>query len=129
MDVTKGDKFRLNGEEHMVDAVVGNDVYVERLRDNSIKKYTLCEVVTLITESNKKGWYTGPWPIITTHYLHDERYALDEELKEMGVSEEDRRLFKYIVNELEIKVELHKNGDVYIRSVDGITLPEKIKTN
>ena len=113
----------------MVDAVVGDDVYVERLHDNSIKKYAYTEVLSLVEDSNKKGWYTGPWPIVMNHYMHDEKYPIDDKLHEMGISEQERNMFKYVAHELELTVELHKNGDVYITHIQNIELPEKIKSH
>ena len=129
MELKKGDTFHIGTDVHMIDAVIGDDVYVERLRDNSLKKYAYAEILQLVNDSKKKGWYEGPWPIVRKHYLHDEKYGIDEELMELGLSEQDRQLFRYVVHELELTVELHKNGDVYITHIKGIELPEKIKTD
>lgn len=127
MSIERGDKIHLADGIHEVVGVEKDAVFFERLEDQTIRRYTPLEAETLIQESQKNGWYQGPWPFTVISYAHGEQWGLDEEFKNMGLSEEERHMFRFPIHELKLELELHRNGDVFILSVNGRTFEEEIK--
>ena len=126
-NLKKGDAFYMNDDLYEIVGFDDESVFIERLHDNSIKKYTLVEATQLITDIRKKGWYKGPWPFSVHGTVCGEEWMLEGTFSRLGMSEEDRAMFKHVVPDLVLELEIHRNGDVHIISVQGQTLDRKIK--
>ncbi len=129
MSMKRGDRIYLADGVHEVVGVEPDAVFIERLGDQSIIKYTLIEAETLVEQSKKNGWYTGPWPFTVIDHIHGEDWSLDDKFIEMGLSEKDRGMFKYPVHTLKVNLEIHRNGDVFILAINDEPLAEKIKNS
>ncbi len=123
----RGDIIKLTDGEHEVVGIERDAVFIERLVDGNIRKYTVAEAETLVESARRKGWYEGPWPFTTSTHINSGRWCLEEQFREMGMSEEDRLKFKYPIGEIEIQIEIHRSGDVYLTAIAGQPLTEKIK--
>lgn len=129
MNFTRGQKLYFSDGEHEIVGVENDVVFLERLGDQSIRKYTKNEAESLILDNRKKGWYQGPWPFTISYSVYDGEWTLDEHLFEMGISEVERNMFKSPIGDLDVELEIHRNGDVFLLSVNDIKLSKKIKTS
>ena len=126
--IRKGDTFHVNGEAYIIDGIAVDDVYVERVSDNKLTKYSLSEVQQLVEDSLKKGWYTGPWPIRVTTEVYGEEYPFEDQLRDLGISEEARRMFKHTLSSIKLCLDLHQNGRAVIKSINGVDISEHVNT-
>lgn len=126
--IRKGDEFHVNGEAYIIDGIVDDDVYVERVRDNKLTKYSLSEAQQLVEDSVRKGWYAGPWPIRIESEVFADEYPFEDELLKLGVSEEYRNMFKHTLSSITLCLDLHQNGRAVIKSINGVDIKEHINT-
>ena len=124
--IRKGITFHVNGDEHIVDGIIDDDVYVERIKDNKLTKYSLAEVQLLAADSIKKGWYTGEWPIRVTATVFADEYPFEEQLRELGVGEEYRNMFKHTLSNIDLELDLQKSGRAQIKVINGIEIHGRI---
>ena len=70
------------------------------------------------------------YPIKLTEYLHGDKFHETDtpsELRDEGYDEATLDNVRYLIYELELSVELHENGDVYITHIKGQKLTTPIK--
>lgn len=96
----------------------------------NLRAEDLEDLVKRINEEKKRRHEEAEakeWPKSHTYYLHANKEDNYDQGRMLGLSPEALQTFSYICYEIELELEIHRDGTTYITEVECVPLQEKVK--